>query len=105
MSYMKHHTIVIHGHDLEEIREDIKTILINSFENSRAAELVSEIVPVYINSGESLFVAPDGSQEGWEESAQGDEARELILDLVRSRNLDFIEVCFGGSDYTAEILN
>ena len=46
---------------------------------------VSEVVPAQVNGGGSFLVAPDGSKEGWAESAAGDKQREALKGFLRSK--------------------
>lgn len=105
MSYIKHNAIIVQGYSLKESHIEIRNILRKTFNDKRAEDLVSNIVQNYINGGESFFICSDGSKESWEVSYLGDLAREKIVDYLRDRDLDFIEVAFGGDDKLSEIIN
>lgn len=105
MGYIKHYAIIVQGFDIIEAHTEIKNILIETFEDGRASDMVSNIVPNFINGSSSFFIGPDGSKEGWKESNLGDLARERIVGYLRGTNLDFVEVVFGGDDNLAEIIN
>ena len=47
--------------------------------------LVSEVVPTRRNGGGSFFIAPDGSQEGWEESDRGDQQRDVFVRWLKTQ--------------------
>ena len=115
MGYIKHHSIIVSGWQIKEVKEAHQKA-IEIFEKEFSSEpytkpygstLISPIISGLTGSQESFFIAPDGSKEGWETSKNGDNARKLFLDwLQNSHNnyCEYVEVIFGGdSDYN-EIL-
>lgn len=69
MGYIRHDAIVVTSWDEKYLLPAI----------AKAVELglpCSEIVESPVNSYCSFLIAPDGSKEGWDESAKGDAARE-----------------------------
>lgn len=102
MGYIRHHTIVCTAWSPEDIAAAYVEALV-IFDDTRAC--VSQITPEGMNGQRSFFVAPDGSKEGWEESAKGDAARARFIKWLRSAKgyVDFVEVEFGGDGEKAVI--
>jgi hypothetical protein len=98
MGYMRHHAIAVTSFDEETISKIY----------SKAEELFPVISPIMnssINGYKTFFVPPDGSKEGWKESAFGDKAREAFITLLRaeiyedgSPCLDWFEAQYGDED-------
>lgn len=86
MGYFNHHAIVVIG---------TSTTITSAHDLAKATGAqVSELVESAINGYQSFLVAPDGSKEGWEESAAGDERRAKIVDHLRAVHLLWSEVSF-----------
>lgn len=99
MGYMRHHAIIVTGWDDNEVKAARKQA--EALFNGR----VSKIVPGRANGYTSFFVPPDGSEEGWETSNEGDLGREAFVGYLRSRTyedgssrLDWAEVQYGDDD-------
>jgi len=115
MGYTKHHTIVVTGVNGEEVikaREKAIKIFSKSFTGDplfkpNGSKLISNIISGVVNSQYSFFIAPDGSNEGWGTSLDGDKARKkFLIWLHKNReDYDYIEVAFGGDDRYQEITN
>lgn len=78
MGYFIHHTIAVTSWNPDALREA------RDFAVSAGAQ-VSEVVPSAINGIGSFVVAPDGSKEGWETSAEGDKRRGQIKTWLRAK--------------------
>lgn len=78
MGYTVHHTISVTSWNPDLLREA------HAFAAATGAP-VSTIVDGAINGVASFLVAPDGSKEGWEESAVGDARREQIKAWLSSK--------------------
>lgn len=111
MGVIKHSTIVIIGWDkayMENVLNKAKEVFNKHFgEEFSGEQLVSNLVPSIMNGDFSFFLAPDGSKEGWEQSNQGDSAREEFVEyLSKQEQCYYIEVDFGGDfNDTPEIVN
>ena len=98
MGYMRHHAIVVTSSDESLLREAHR-------EAKELCPLTTEVSDEAMNGYFSFMVPPDGSKEGWEESDEGDAARDALvawLDAKRyedgSTALDWVEVQFGDDD-------
>lgn len=90
MGYMVHHAIIVTSWDRDAL-EAAHRIAVRI-----ACCLVSDICEGVTNGEDSFFVAPDGSKEGWNESKQGDVARdEIITWLAKDCRLCWAEVQYG----------
>lgn len=108
MGYIKHHTIVVTGWEVEKLKEahqKAKEVFENNFEREPyekpfASRLVSDIIQGLSNGQGSFFIAPDGSNEGWTTSNNGNNARKEFLDWLKNSDnyCDYVEVVFGGDD-------
>jgi hypothetical protein len=78
MGYFSHHTIAVSCMSPDLLREA------HAFAVSTGAQ-ISGIVESSINGFVSFHVAPDGSKEGWEDSAEGDARRAKIKAWLRSK--------------------
>ena len=106
MGYIRNHTIIVeasYGDHIERAHAKALEIF---------GKWVSPITPESVNGSRAFFVPPDGSKEGWGESANGDERRERFKAWLReqayedhSTPLDWVEVRFGGDDHDAEIVD
>jgi len=73
---------------------------------------VSDITPITSNGYRSFFVAPDGSKEGWQESFDGDKARDEIVKALdsfkdpddNSTSVEYVEVQFGDDNHDNRVL-
>jgi hypothetical protein len=108
MGYIKHNAIIVTSFDLDQIKQCHKNAIDIFFDDHlKAAPLVSDILEGVINNQYSIFIAPDGSKEGWPESDEHDLKRESFIDWIKKNDMyvDYIEVRFGGDDYENEIVN
>lgn len=102
MGYMRHHTIVVTGWDKKSVVAAYREAM-RVFADTRAC--VSRITPEGQNGQRSFFIAPDGSKEGWDDSADGDAARAAFTKWLHTFDgyVDFVEVEFGGDGDEAVI--
>ena len=96
MGYIAHHAIIVTGWDAARVQ-------VASVEAVRifGEDMVSEILDSPINSYHTFFVAPDGSKEGWPESASADDKRSIFTQWIREHHelyLDVVEIRYGGDD-------
>jgi len=96
MGHVAHHAIVVTGKEAP-----VRTA--RGWAMTKQGMLVSDVVPAHINGYASFFVAPDGSKEGWETSDEGNRLRTAMVKYLQKRNLDFVEVCFGGDEDFARV--
>ena len=84
MGWIRHHGIVV----TSEQRDKLQAA------HAKATEIfpaVSPIVDGVVNSSGSFFVPPDGSNEGWLESGNGDIQRDAFVEYLESSSMDWIE--------------
>jgi len=105
MGHIRHHAIVITGTYGDWIDKAHKKAL-------EIFGYVSEISPEMINGTKSFYVPPDGSKEGWEESADGDDERNKFIEWLEEKNYDddssplaWAEVQYGDDNYETKITN
>jgi hypothetical protein len=103
MGYIRHHAIVVTGqhewhHDpsLPTIHDARKAAV------EAGCRLVTEVVGPGVNGTSSFLVAPDGSKEGWNDSDDGDTARDAFIAWMRGRGAggfySWAEVVLGDDD-------
>lgn len=89
MGCMRHHAIIVTDWN--------KNAVTNA--HAKATEIgccVSPVSEVVVNDYGSFCVFPDGSKEGWEDSNNGDEQRNLLVQYLETLPLlDWVEVVFG----------
>lgn len=99
MGHTRHHAIVVCscGKDIREAHRKAKEIF----------SWVSPVSPEATNGCRAFFIPPDGSNEGWDTSIEGDNRRSFFIDWMKSRGehwrddvlwLKWVEVQFG-DDY------
>jgi hypothetical protein len=93
--------------NIEAVRNEVFRIA----ELEKYGALVSGIVPAIANGYGSFLVAPDGSKEGWDESANGDLLRDRIVAYLEtcrhgdgSTSFDYVEVQFGDDNWETKIV-
>lgn len=104
MGYMRHNAIVVTTYDKERATEAHRVA------ENLLPGLVTPIVEGWVNGYCSFFVAPDGSKEGWEDSAKGDEARNRFVEWLDEQRFDdnstpfcWAEVVYSGDDRGASV--
>jgi hypothetical protein len=118
MGYMRHHTIVVTSWDEKKLQvaHDKAVELFHKvpidINRGNTQSLVSPIVNGVVNGYGSFFIAPDGSKEGWEDSDNGDKAREAFINYCReqayddgSNSLSYVEIQFGDDRHDCRVLN
>lgn len=94
MGYIAHHAIVVTSGSTERI----------AAARSKAIELGLEATNTVVsrtNGYVSFCITPDGSKEGWDASANAEEARAAWIEWVRGQHISYISwalIRFGGDD-------
>jgi hypothetical protein len=106
MGYVRHHSIIVTtsaGANIFQVHEKAKLIF---------GHLASEIIPSNLNNIYSIFIAPDGSKEGWSESDELDTNRASFIEFLESKkysdgsnSIKYIELFYGDDEGEAKILN
>lgn len=92
MGYISHHAIVVTSFDdkIQEPHIVAKQIIGN--------ELISDIIDSPINGYKSFFVAPDGSKEGWNESEEYEDKRDMFIKWLQDYALCYWALIQYGDD-------
>lgn len=110
MGYIKHHAIVVVGHQWD----DGTTYENSDIRDAHAAAvdagcIVTPLTEGAINTYWSFMVAPDGSKEGWDTSNDGDTARDQFVAWLRKHStpgegwFGWSEVVIGSDDHECHI--
>lgn len=78
MGYIRHHAIVITTWK-EHLIEKARAKAVKLF----GKEQVSRVIKSPMNGYKTVFIAPDGSKEGWYESEEGDDNRLKMEQWVK----------------------
>lgn len=98
MGYVRHNAIVATAY-----REGAADELAAYAGDLGAQALVGSPVT---NCYQTVLISPDGSKEGWDESAKGDEARIAIVNWLRENGgFEWVEICYGHDDACAHVVN
>lgn len=110
MGYIRHHCIVVTGLDYEYINYNAITQV-----HKLAQEIfpyTSNLIDGKLNGYKSFLIPPDGSNEGWEESEDGDKRRlDFIskLDEYRFKDgsspLSWVEVQYGDDNRETKVIH
>ncbi len=93
MGYMRHHAIIVTGSDYPAALASIEEAHLRAM--GLFGPRCTPLVQTSINGYLSFFIAPDGSKEGWPDSAKGDENRaELITWMDTQRYQDGSSVLY-----------
>lgn len=105
MGYMRHSAIVVTSWRIGLIQTAA----------DKARELGAQVLgpgEPLVNGYCSILIAPDGSKEGWGDSAEGDARREAFKAWLRrqghsdgSSPLEWVEVSYGCDDRSAAIVD
>lgn len=98
MGYMRHHAIVVTGPDT---RAEIAHVEARKRFDRR---FLTDLTDVAVNGYRSFLVAPDGSKEGWPESADGDARRAEFIAYLRGQSLGWVEVQFDDDERETKII-
>jgi hypothetical protein len=93
MGYIRHHAIVVTAWNEDDARDahDEAHRIFGS-----TTGVVTSLCDPVMNGYISFAVLPDGSKEGWEESDDGDAARDRFIAWIESKyNYAWAEVQFG----------
>jgi hypothetical protein len=116
MGYQRRHAIVVSGYEdgVLEAHGAAKRIFSDDPENGWQGQMVSPLVKSISNGEASFFVGPDGSNEGWNTSDEGDRRRAKFVGWLRHRSeesdydriftADWVEVLFGDDEDRAEVV-
>lgn len=98
MGTMQDHSIIVTSHYDAEKLDKVRYMAMSIFSHKQ----VSEVQKPIVNGGGSIFISPDGSKEGWAESAVGDSQRKTFIDWIDSQAYDdgsnwltWVEVSYG----------
>ena len=104
MGYMRHHAIVVTSWDIASLQHAHDVA-------SGYFDWVSPISPRAMNYYRSFFIPPDGSKEGWEESNDGDDARDQFIEWLElqcyedgSSCYDWVEVQYGDANLETKVI-
>lgn len=105
MGYMAHHTVIVTADDYvldEQYLPDVDGFRANLPDEWQ--QLVTGPHQAIVNGYVTWMFLPDGSQEGWDTSDEGDEYRQQFADLFAIRHedestpFDVVVVRFGGDE-------
>jgi hypothetical protein len=105
MGYIKHNALIIEVSYGAPVW-DVYTEICRFVKDRMGANLVSPPIESAVNGDVFIFVAPDGSKQGWKTDEDGNKMRAELYDFVTSKYNGSIEVTdlqFGGDDYYYEI--
>ena len=88
MGYTRHHAIVVTSWK-EKSLKDAYNIACDIF------PIVTEITKKNINSYMSFFIPPDGSNEGWDKSIEGDKQRDKFIEYLDKQRWEDGSTCLG----------
>lgn len=116
MGHERRHAIVVsgYGEHVSEAHAAAKRIFSDDSEHGWNGQMVSPIVAGISNGERSFFVGPDGSNEGWKTSNEGDRRRAEFLECLRRRSeesgydrvflVEWAEVVFGDDEDFAGVV-
>lgn len=103
MGYIRHHAIIVTGFD-HHVVDAHATALDYGMS-------VSDIAISNINDYRSFFIAPDGSNESWADSVEGDRRRDTFIAYLNtlryddeSSPLEWVEVFYSHDDRKSGIV-
>jgi len=92
MGWIRFHGIVVTGQKEDEYTKDRTWNIKRAHEKAtELGLLVSNIVDGQTNGYSSIFIAPDGSKEGWNTSDDFDAKREQFKEWLKGRGFDWFE--------------
>jgi hypothetical protein len=99
VGYIAHHTVIVTGHAgfgrLAEVHELAKEIFVNT------SCVVTSILGPVSNGTCFFYITPDGSKEGWADSAEGDASRSVFFtqaSQIEDHYCHILSLRFGGDD-------
>lgn len=106
MGYMKHHAIIVTSWNKIRVSHALEKAFTVFGDDS-----VSPLITSPCNEYYSFFVCPDGSKEGWTESADGDLNRAEFIEYLERRHrvdgssyLDWAEVQYGDDNHETKVV-
>jgi hypothetical protein len=92
MGWIRHHGIVVTGSaDTEHSRHYTYNIQRAHEKATELGLLVSEVIEGATNGYASIFIAPDGSKEGWDTSEEFSRRREKFKEWISGKGFDWFE--------------
>jgi hypothetical protein len=107
MGYIKHNALIIEIHDFHSPLYDVYAEILRACNDVRTEDgkylniAVSPLMKSSVNCEYFVFIAPDGSKEGWKHSEAGDKFRDSLFKRITSKypeSVDILDVRFGGDD-------
>lgn len=103
MGYMRHHAIAVTGYDEEIVQQAYRQAVAFGLQPT-------EPVKAPVNSYWTLFVPPDGSKEGWDESEAGDYRRGQFIAWLGGQRFEdgssplaWVEVQYGDDERETKV--
>lgn len=103
MGFIRHHAIIVTHWDIAKAISARDVALLHHL-------AVSPIDVTEVNGYATFAVFPDGSKEGWGESANGDIRRNAFVDWLRLQEsepgyplYEWAELCYGSDDGGAAV--
>ena len=120
MGYMRHHAIIVTGPatgggvlgGIENVRAKVQEIAGAECANAfcKNPQLVSGVLKSLTNDYATFVVAPDGSKEGWDDSARGDKMRDKVIEYLErlrwedgSTSFAYVEVQYGDDEHETKV--
>lgn len=101
MGFILHHAIVVTCWNSKHI-EQAHELAVSGGLNP------TEITPAVVNGYRSFMIPPDGSKEGWEQSDEGDERRNVwiaaMYEMRHDNYCEWAELSYGLDDGMPKIL-
>lgn len=112
MGYIKHNALIIEINDYDSPLFDIYAEILRAVEDCRfevgssARFAVSQIMKSVVNDYKFVFIAPDGSKEGWQTDEEANQFRKTLFERITSKypkSIEVFDVRFGGDDEYASV--
>ena len=105
--YNKHYSIIVTGRDRAIITKahNKAHLIFGNLSNNLFGNVISNIVSGMMNSQYSFFIAPDGVDYVGNTADMLTSARFEFVNYLRSKNIDFVKVMFGGDDDVCRIID
>ena len=107
MGITKHHSIIVTSHNVTLLNK-AHDLALSIF----PAQMITGVTTGTVNAYYSFMVGPDGSNEGWEESNEGNDCRDLFLKQLDSfahsdgsNPLQYVELSYGDTGAGVERSN
>ena len=107
MGYERNHAIIVSSC----VDDDTFALAHAAASNIFGARMVSQPVSTIVNEQRSFLIGPDGSKEGWSDSAWGDRKRNEFVAWLESQRykdgsspLKWVEVQYGDEELDTKIV-